>query len=345
MVGSVIKVSPHILGDVATCDTRGYIRHVKQLTSPGEAIKAIAGSAVHNAVAVYLDPEPIANEGRRIPDALAKFHDTYDAPFARLSAEKLEPALTPQNIHRLLTRWLEMHPASQLPWKRVLMVEEGFVSREWIVEFNDRHEIVLGDAPSEDTFTYWAERGYTPDRVQLIVRPDTVVEDHNSKIRFFDTKTTGWHITDPGWRRSLRLSLQTQLYADAVVQRFGDKAIYGGWINAMEIKNLPASDRKCKDHGRPYAECGSEHAKTEFIECLTTPERVARAVEDAKGYAAKYVELLNNTDIATLGMQGIARDACRFCVAADFCESSRPVHALESSFIPSDYVVGEGKRA
>ena len=333
----VVNVSPSLLADVAVCGTKAYTRHVKGYTSTADAIKATAGSAFHAALAEHLRADrPFSGS---YANTLKAFHDVYDAPYARLSADQLEPSLTPQNLERILDRWLVMHPPSELPWKRVLTVEEAFVSRSWEIT----------DALSEQSCF-----------VHLICRPDLIVETHDGAIMWVDTKTTGWHISDGGWRKQLKLSLQVQLYTDAVVQRYGEKARYGGWINAIELRKLPGDmdappklkkdgtptkERTCREHtGLTYKECGAEHAKTDFIECLTTPQRVERALIDAQGYAADFVRLLSETNIANVDMRGSAKGECRFCPAAEFCLADRPTEAMDGFMKHEPWVVDTGSR-
>src|SRR5438034_5971103 len=247
----------------------------------------IAGQAFHKAMEVYLDPDwapqDALTQSTRAESSVLHLHDVYDDAFLRLAPEKLEPSLTPQNLDRVLQRWIQMHPPAMLPWARVLAVEEAFVSREWTFEAeepcraDDCQECALGVH-------------YPLTRVRLIVRHDLVVEDRAGKIRWVDTKTTGWHISDDTWKLALRLSLQTQLYSDAIVQKYGaEKAIYGGWVNAIELRQLPSDPkRKCATHKVVYAECGNEHAKAEFIECLTTEAKVEAAVRDAEAAAEQF---------------------------------------------------------
>src|SRR5258705_3173094 len=160
----IIKVSPHLLADVSLCETKGWLRHVLGFTSRGEAIKAIAGKGLNTAIETLFDRNKDymtgENTGRNIV-ALKEFHDIYDAPYSRLAAEKLEPSYTPQNLDRVLRRWIEMHPMSALPWKRVVMVEEAFVAAQWRMAIPRRGDDFL----------------QPPVTVQLIVRPDLVVED------------------------------------------------------------------------------------------------------------------------------------------------------------------------
>jgi hypothetical protein len=325
----IVRVSPHLLMDVASCESKAWTRHVKGFTSKGDAIKATAGQGFHKAMEVILDPQvtEFGEPGQRTRFAIEAFHNVYDDAFLRLSPEKLEPSLTPQNLDRVLRRWIEMHPPAMRPWKRVLAVEEAFVSREWTVAATG------GDI-----------------RIQLIVRPDAIVEDSNDRIRWVDTKTTGWHIGDPSWKLALRLALQTQLYSDAVVQRYGEKAIYGGWINAIELRQLPSDPtRKCQTHKVVYAECGNEHAKAEIMECLTTPEKVAAAVREAEEAARQFALETTAEGAAAVQMnvRGTTNSTCRFCPAAQWCDSGRPEGegALESYFVYEPWPISIGKRA
>lgn len=331
-----INVSPSLLADVLVCETKGWSRHVKGYTSPGEAIKAVAGQAWHAGTAEYFNPNqthPEAWAHSQAEAALKTLHAIYDPAFARCPADKLpDQAYTPDNLHRLFARWMELHPAHQLPWARVLTVEEAFVSRTW----------TIGDT-----------------EVRLICRPDLICEDGNSRVRWTDTKTTGWRISDKGWQQALRLSLQAALYTDAVVQKYGERAYLGGWFSAVEIRNLPganagppklkkdgtpAKPRTCAEHGVPYAECGNEHAKAMMMECPVTPERVSAALRDAERAAVRFVDMHEGEPLVGLDMRGAAKGECRFCPAAGWCEAGRVAEALPSFMVHDPWIVSEGTR-
>lgn len=350
------NVSPHLLMDVRSCAMRGWSRHVMGYTSVGDFIKMAAGSAYHAAMAAYLDPELTEEGPARRARALAVLHVTYDAVWARVPAEQLEEAYTPHNLERLFDRWMELHPVAQCPWKRVLAVETAFVSRAWWVKPKAGGSVYDFELIETAPFIADAYEG-DEDIVQLIVRPDALVEDEIGMVRYVDTKTTGWHITDPGWARALRMNLQTQLYADAVVQKYHERAVLGGWINACEIKKLPESDRRCKLHNVTYAECGSEHAKTHVMPCLTTPENVAKAVDEAKRAIVTYVKLMiqhrehaprdandeifsdlthegwRSYPVQGIPNEGSSNDKCRFCPTSQWCDESPGVVASLPNFM------------
>jgi len=320
---AIVNVSPSVLADVLTCETKAWSRHIKGYTSKGDAIKAVAGQGFHAAIAEHFRPDRAFSQS--FANTMKAFHDVYDSAFARLPADALpDQAYLPANLHRVLARWIEMHPSSALPWRKVLTVEEAFTSRTFTV----------GDTT-----------------VKLIVRPDLVIEDFNGAIRFVDTKTTGWRISDSGWRRALRLSLQVALYTDAVAQRYPGRSVCGGWINAIEMRTLPSDPtRKCATHKLTYAECGNEHVKYEFIECMTTPERLAQALTDAESAAERFVRMLRlnehelNGAMPWLNMNGGANGACRFCAAGNWCEAGRVPEALGSFMQYEPWVVEEGTR-
>lgn len=320
----IYRVSPSLLADVIECKTQAWVRHIKGYTSITEHLKAVAGQGFHAGVAVYLDPEsttPFSAER-----ALAAFHHIYDDVFTRVPPEQLEPRMTPGNLHRVLARWLEMHPPEILPWKRVLAVETAFVSRRWKIT---------------------ADVG-----VELIVRPDAIVEAFDDSIRFMDTKSTGWRIGDTSWKENLKLSSQIALYTDSVLRRYGDRAALGGWINAMELNQLPSDPKRiCKTfnggagHNVPYSECGHEHAKMELMECMTHEDWLNFILITARKAAEWFVAMHAVADAhGLLEVDGAFHGACRFCPARAWCDAQRQTAALDSMLVYEPWPIEEGKR-
>lgn len=321
----IINVSPSLLADVLTCETKGWTRHGQGYTSKGDAMKALAGSALHGGVAEFLRPAELDHVER----AVRTLHGIYDEKYPTFAAEELDLAYTPLNLERILRRWCEAHPESTRPWKRVVTTELAFCTRE----FKITH----------------AGRTYT---IRLIVRPDAIVEDFAGIYRFMDTKTTGWRIADSGWRAQLRLSLQFALYTDGV-QQYGRTAnvptALGGWVNAIEINKVPdASNRKCtwpQHKGATYEVCGKEHVKMDMIEAMTTEERLAQAVRDAEWAARTLVTLLASETPDDLHMEGGANGVCRFCPASSFCEAGRHPESLPGFMLFEPWEITEGERA
>ena len=320
-----INVSPSVLADVISCGTLGWVRHVKGYCGHLEGIKAKAGQAIHAGIAKAIEDRPMS-------EALAAFSSIYEPAFAALPVDLLpDQAYIPSNLTKLLARWIEMNPPHAREWFRALAIEEALPSRSF--EFGNV-------------------------TVKLIVRPDAVVEDRYGGVRWCDTKTTGWRISDKGWRQDLRLSLQGALYSDAVALRYGARAVLGGWFNAVEIRNLPGGgptrfkkdgtpmkERTCAEHqGKTYAECAPEHAKFDSLECLHSPERVLQAVHDARDASEKFLRLLASAEPDMLDMNGTAHSECRFCANAAWCQAGRLPSALPSMLKYEPWIVTEGKR-
>lgn len=310
----IINVSPTMLGDVLACETRGWVKHVKGYTSKGDAIKALAGQGIHAGIAAYLNPD-----GGSASAGMAAFHEVYDAAFARIEPDQLEPSLTPQNLEKILQRWIEMHPPQVCPWKRVVTVEVAKIAHTW----------TIGD-----------------NTIQLICRPDIVVEDYSGLYRWVDTKTTSWRISDNLWQRQLKLSVQTALYTYALQQWYGvDKVALGGWINAIELRNVPASERMCRDHKVLYAECGLEHLRMMQIECMLTESRIEEAIsKTALMGVERFLQLIHVEQSDTLAMDGASKDSCKFCPASLWCETGRYDAALGDLLYHAPWVIEEGGR-
>jgi hypothetical protein len=114
----------------------------------------------------------------------------------------------------------------------------------------------------------------------------------------------------------------------------------------VEIRKLPDSNGKCKEHkGLLYAECGNEHAKIEIIEEPLSEERIAAAVADARRASARVVEMADIIDTTELNMYGSANRACHFCPALAWCEANRLPDSLDGFMIYDPWVVEEGERA
>ena len=363
----IYRVSPHLLMDVRTCAMRGWSRHVMGYTSVGDHIKMAAGSAYHAGMAVFLDPHLTMADGalptshERRTRALAALHAVYDKVWDASPADKLEEGYTPKNLHALFDRWMEVNPPAVQPWQEVIEVETAFVSRRWIVD-GDGYDFNLIEIAGGEVDTGCLTR----DIVELIIRPDAVVLDRASLIRYVDTKTTGWRVSDPTWLRNLSLNLQTQLYADGIVQRYGERAMLGGWINACEIKKLPGASAAppklkkdgtpyasslCATHKKPYEQCGPEHMNHVIKECLTSPEQISWALDEAKRAVATFVKLSRQHErgddaesVRNIPTEGTSNGACRFCPAAEWCDAGRIVPALPSFMAYNPWPITTGMR-
>jgi hypothetical protein len=90
----------------------------------------------------------------------------------------------------------------------------------------------------------------------------------------------------------------------------------------------------------------------EFVECLTTAEKIEDALQEAsvgavRLRALKQVAMGADLRAAGVNKRGIATGGCRFCSFAEWCDSSnRNTKALEwqSNLVYEPWVVEDGKR-
>jgi hypothetical protein len=113
----------------------------------------------------------------------------------------------------------------------------------------------------------------------------------------------------------------------------------GAFINAINIKKIPESNRRCSDHGTPYSECGLMHAEMELFPVSRTPQQIeawrVNAIALARRYRARLERVHTAADLPMVPMEGQFAQGggvCRQCMAADFCALGRPAAFVDSMF-------------
>jgi len=298
-----------ILKATTRCHTEAVLRHVHGLTTEEKSAALAAGTAAHEALALWL-----GGVGRG--GALAALNASYAATAERVAtliaadprSEKWLGRFRGENIAAIMERYFETNPVERLP----------FVAEPELVEI--AFEVPLDEA-GEFTFT---------GRLDAIVR-----ERASGQLYVLDHKTTGQ--IDVKWGAMFRLDSQMSGYVWAAEQTLGER-VAGVYINAIEFSKLPGSDRKCTAHGVVYAECGPEHAKFELLQFDRAPWQLAAwhqtALNKAREFAGLQTTHAGHRDRLTQAdMQGTFHSACKFCQFNEFCAAGRPVHALDTLFV------------
>lgn len=160
--------------------------------------------------------------------------------------------------------------------------------------------------------------------VDLIGVLDGCVTDLRTRHPFgLEWKTTGK--LDTNYTRSFAWNLQTTAYTWAI-QKVTGMEIANFWLGAIEIRNIPRSDRKCPDHGSPYAECGPLHIKNTFLAIRRTPEQLATfernalKASEAVIKAALWAERYGDEGLLEMPCYGDFTGTCDMC---EFCPWSR----------------------
>jgi hypothetical protein len=125
-------------------------------------------------------------------------------------------------------------------------------------------------------------------------------------------------------------------YVWTVRKMYPQHVVIGALVNAIEVKNLPMSDTKCKTHGVPYRQCGRHHATSEMYgPYVRTPYVVEKWRESAIGLAKRLrgLEGIPLTRIHELPMEGMFNGGCGAyggCEFVRFCEAGRREEMVEA---------------
>jgi len=150
-----------------------------------------------------------------------------------------------------------------------------------------------------------------------------------------DGKTTGR--LDSQWKAKWRGSSQVSQYIWASQKIFGEP-VWMMYIMGLEIKKLPESTRKCKEHGVQYSECALQHVKTEILTVSRTQGQLDAWWMNAVALAQKYKKLVEYIDgkierVQYLFQEGMFNNSCYNCPYADFCHlHQRRPEAAEALF-------------
>ncbi len=279
------------LSDVAKCERKAVARMWHGLTSPHEAATLRAGSAVHEALDHYF-----RSDGSK-PLALHAFDEAYREFGSDPVRVPQDDRLSYANVKRILAQWLDDHTVDTLP----------FVVR----------------APEK----FFAER--LADDIVYVGRMDGDVTSRvDGRPYVLETKTTGRVSKD--WKRKFRTDAKTTGYvwaANRAAARSNASEYVGVILNAIELNKLPgASARvvKCREHGVPYAECGSMHNASEIVILTRTPEELAEWHAHARQLAYLYWDTVDKyprlEQLHEITPRGKFSNECQWCFMREVCE-------------------------
>lgn len=345
----MIYVDNSILKDVAACTLKAVMRHVYGLTSEETSAPLMCGTAFHTAMECWFkqqrelvvlnenDEEEVEEFTTPLACALAAFEYSY----REWSDENLDAGdkRSWENVSCILEAWLQTHPVGDFPFRPI---EGG-------TELGFARPLVKGI-----TFTG---------------RLDLLAETINDRaLCFTDHKTTGWltSVYVDGYHHDTQFSgywdsLQdpnTVLISEGVPEHIHaliGKPVSSGYVNCIELKQLPGSDRKCATHGMPYPECKGHHAKTEIFQVLRSEQQLRDWRMSAIRLAKRFKMLKERYEgedtfhLTTLPQEGMFNGGCDFCTFKDWCSVGRPEDVIKSVFrinfwAPFDYAkTGEVK--
>jgi hypothetical protein len=223
-----------------------------------------------------------------------------------------------ENVSLVVEAWFEQHAPTAFPY----------------TIFSNYLEMELG-VPGSYLYPLYLDDGQEFEFHAIL---DMVVQDAGTgNLIVVDHKTTGW--LNALWTRQWGRSSQLTGYIWTAKQLLPNHQVLGAVVNAIELPQLPTSDKKCKTHGVPYAQCGKYHAKSELIGPLVrTPYEIEKWRTSAIGLARKLKGLMGVplTEIHDLPMEGMFNGGCNAyggCEFLKFCKAGRKIELVGSLLV------------
>ena len=295
----MLYVDNSILKSVQTCHLQATLRYVLGLTTGEERIELQAGTAVHAFMEAY-------HKNLGAQAAFHAFDDVYKGPGQKVS---VEDRLSWRNVRRILNRF---QLAAKLPY--------------------DFPDPACVEAPFEVPLI---------DDIAFVGRLDALVPYKGRPI-VLEVKTTG--SLSSWWKDEWQMSSQLTGYVyGANAGRVGGMIVREPVeeiaVLGIELRKLPVSDTKCKEHGLRYSECGEVHAKWEFHGPYHRPQGlIARWKEEAIAAAKEYAALVHGIDSVGAAAricrtQGQFNGGCKRCEFQSYCVQGLPVEAMEANLV------------
>lgn len=277
-----------ILAATQRCDTEAALRYVLGFVAGEDAAPPKAGTAVHEALAAWFKSRGVAAAGMA---ALEKEYRAWAEEFVPTPDDRLSWI----NVRRVMRQWFASHTVERFPVKiEPALVEVGFALP------------------------------LSPD-VIFVGRMDAIGHDDRGAWAVVDHKSSGR--LDETWRKTHRMAAQMTGYTWAAMHHVTAPVI-GAYINGIELSKLPDSNRKCRDHGVQYAECGDLHARFEMLVTQRPPHTQAEWQATALELAARFGDLQERVktldDVHKVRTQGQFTGACARCQFATYCREGRP---------------------
>lgn len=305
-----LYIDNSILTEEAKCEAAASIRYGLGLEAlEGNRIKMDAGTAMHAAMDVHFG-------GGKPIEAVFALERRYEElkiaeAISAAGNEREQKPLLPyrlDNLRVILTEYL--HRNQTLPFD----VDTGTI---------EQGAVALLDPEEQIWFSMTTDVG-------------KVTMRGSGGIWFVDTKTTGRYL-DSRFKRSFMTSTQVTGYTWGMRQATGLPYL-GGFINAINIKDVPNSTRACSEHGVKYAECGRLHVQAELFPVTRTAEAIEKwkvnAIRLARRYKARLARVQSIRDVPMVATDGpwISGGQCADCQAFEWCVTGQQPGLVGSVF-------------
>jgi hypothetical protein len=299
MTTEPIYIDNSMLTTLAVCDQKALMRYAFGLTSLEERSYFLAGTAGHEANAHYFKSH--GDKVLALDTAETLYKEWADANLPSDDAKSWV------NVKACLANWYDNHPITSLPFVPLPnMVEIGFsfpLTDDGMFNFVGRIDLVAREVEGDGLW----------------------IVDHKFPGRL-----------DASFPYSYRMDSQMSGYVWAAQQQL-EQPIRGAFINACELTRVPSSDRKCREHGVAYAECGPLHLKSVILTVPRSPAQLSSWKRNAIALAKRYAALRADYPVlatAPLALQQgqFVYKGCSSCDFADWCAAGRPMSNVASMY-------------
>lgn len=283
-MSDIINFDNTMLMDIKGCHVMALAKHVYGLRGKKEKLAADMGNVFHEALEHWF-------RGESIDVVLDVFATEYDkiVPHGEAPAED---RFGRDNCITIMRRYCETMPLSQFPFEPISFEE------------------VKGKAlDDKGGFIFW-------------VKQDVVGKDKRSgAITPVDHKTTG--NMSSWWARKYRFNSQMTGYCWFCGEEYGS-AVDTCYINGIELKKLPNSNKRCSKHGSKYSECGPDHVNFQLFRYRRKQEQLDRWRTDVLLLMKEYKMYKNmfsgNVELLKYAPRtGSFGEACTFCELKEWC--------------------------
>ena len=293
MLQGKINIDNSNLTPIAECTTKAALTAL-DLGGRSDSRDAMdAGSVMHDGLHKHY-------LGGTRDESFAALDKSYDEYFpAEKPAE--EDRLSRGNLQDIFGVFVSRHAVDREPFE--VLEAEQIVG----CPLDDAGDIII-----------WAKR-------------DLLVKDKATRIILpLDHKSTGavnfrWQ---NGWQLASQLAGYTWLTAKQT------KGICTGcYVNAIEMRMLPTSTRRCPTHKMPYNECRLEHAviKLLFYEYTQDMQDAWRSTAIMLTKRLQKIKKWYPTIemVSYAPTEGMFNRSCAFCGFKKYCRAGRPAHAVD----------------
>lgn len=296
----ILYVDNSTLMSFAECETKAMMQYGYNLRPVDDLMApARAGTAVHAALEVHYNGGTLGEAMNALYDSYYEFATTHIEAGDRLAYD---------NVVKIVESWIQSYPLDSLPYR------------------------IFEDGPSiEAAFDVPLTEG-----IRFVGRFDAIGTRTDGRgLYLIDTKSSGQ--LGSLFQRQFYLSTQLSGYWYALEQLgYQPTAAY---INALDMRIMPSSNRKCTLHKSPYRDCGFLHMKHGLLGPFHRTHAqistwLCNAIRIAFAWKV-HLDLYGASvyDIKEVAQSGMFRyQMCERCGLFDFCRQGRPVDNADIAF-------------